>query len=376
MEASSETNVIRSLKENGFIATRIEEKQEETPFLQRKVPLKELALVCRQLSAMIRTGVPIIQAIRTVKEQIKNKKLHEILDSVSRDIANGDTVAEAFNKHQRYFPTLFNKLLYAAEVSGELDKVLYTLSESFQKDIKIRSKLRSAFTYPVFILVFAFIMVTALIVFVLPTFVNLFGNTDLPFITKMLMGTNQFLSKNGLYVLIAIGVLVFLAINWGKSKDGRKQIDYFLCRLPIFGDLVRKNVTFRFSQTLHDLHSSGVLIEKSLQIVSEVVNNAYYQKEIEKVREEVMEGSDIASALQRSGIFPYTLISMIRIGEESGELDILLKDVSEYSQNELEQRISEVTSFIEPLLLIIVGVFVGLAIIGILLPMYDGMMSV
>lgn len=378
MEANSKITVIRNLQENGYIPTHIEEKKEERPLFQRKVPLKELALVCRQLSTMVRTGVPIIQALQTVKMQIKNKKLHEILDSVTRDLANGNTVSEAFNKHQQYLPLLFVKLLYAAEVSGNLDDVLHTLAESFQKDIKVRSKLKNAFSYPIFILIFATIMVTALITFVLPTFVGMFKNTgaELPLLTKMLIVMNQFVMHYGLFLLIGFVFMILLVMHWVQTKEGRQKVDYLIGHLPLIGDMMNKHVTYRFSQTLHDLQSSGVLIERSLQIVSEVITNSYYSKRIQIVRDQVMKGSDIATALEKSEIFPHVLVSMVRIGEESGELDVMLKDVSEYSQDELDQKISELTAFIEPLLLIVVGLFIGLAIIGILLPMYDGMMNI
>lgn len=378
IEANSKINVIRSLQDNGYFPTHIEEKKEERPLFQRKVPLKELVLVCRQLGTMVRTGVPIIQAIQTIKKQIKNKRLGEILDSVIRDIANGDTLAEAFHKHQQYFPLLFIKLLFAAEASGNLDEVLHTLAESFQKEIKLRSKLKNAFTYPTFILIFAIIMITGLIIFVLPTFVSMFKNTgvELPFITRVLIGMNQFFAQNGWFVLMGLMIILFLVIRWGKSEAGRNKVDYLVCQLPIIGDMLNKHVTFRFSLTLYDLQSSGVLIEKSLQIVSEVITNSYFSKKIQMVREQVIKGSSIANALEQSGIFPHVLVSMVRIGEESGELDTMLKDVSEYSQDELDQKISETTAFIEPLLLIVVGLFIGLAIIGILLPMYDGMMNI
>lgn len=378
MEANSKLTVIRNLQDNGYIPTQIEEKKEERPLFQRKVPLKELAMVCRQLSTMIRTGVPIIQALQTVKKQIKNKRFYGILDSVIRDLADGDTVAEAFHKHQQYFPLIFVKLLYAAEVSGNLDEVLYTLAESFQKDIKVRTKLRNAFSYPIFILLFAMIMITALIIFVLPTFVNMFKNTgaELPFLTKLLIGMNQFMMHNGVFLVIGLVCILWLLIHWGKTPEGKRKVDYLICHLPIIGDMVNKHVTFRFSQTLKDLQSSGVLIERSLQIVSEVITNSYYSERIRKVRDQVMKGSGIAASLEKSGIFSYVLVSMVRIGEESGELDVMLKDVSEFSQNELDQKISEITAFIEPLLLIIVGLFIGLAIMGILLPMYDGMMNI
>lgn len=375
MEAQSSSGVIRSLHENGFFAIKVEEAVNEGTLFQRKISLRELTFLCKQLAALLKSGVPIIKAMHSVIEQVKNKKLRSILDGVIKDLENGATVYHAFHKHHYYFPSIFANLLYAAEANGQLDNVFTLLAQHFQKEHQIRKKIMNAISYPAFILLFAIIMVTGIITFALPTFIDMFESSgmSLPFITKMLLVIHSISKRYGWFLLLILGAGAITVIYIFHTEKGRNYLDSIFLRLPIIAGIIKKQGLFRFSQSLHDLYASGVSIEKSLQIVAEIVPNHVLRHEILEARQQVINGKSIAESFRQSKFIPTNALAMIKIGEESGELETLLKDVALMSKEEFEQKANELTTFIEPLLLILVGLFVGLVILGTLLPIYNGM---
>ena len=378
MEASSQLDLVRKLQNNGYTVTHIKEKNQEIQLFIRKIPLKEMFFLCKQLGTMVRSGVPVIQGLKMIEHQVKYKKLQSILHVVIQDLLNGEDVADAFKKHEAYFPPLFINMLYSAELSGNLEEALFLLANNFQREIEVRRKLKSAFTYPIVIFIFANIVALALILYALPTFIDMFdkANAELPLITKILLAIHGVLIHNWFYLFIGLGVSLFILMQWKSSEEGKRKFDYLLTKIPIINRLLIQAVVYRFGQTLHDLYKSGISIEDGLKVVSKVVNNAYFGDAILQIREEVQNGSDITTAMNKSHLFPDLLVSMVQVGEETGDLETLLKDVAEYNQKELEQSVNQFTSVIEPLLLIFIGLMIGGIIMGILLPMYGGITMV
>ncbi|MGO4890564.1 type II secretion system F family protein [Anaerobacillus sp. MEB173] len=378
MEAHSPLEIVRKLEGTGYTVTRVEEKKHDRNLFEKKVSLKELAVLCRQLSTMVRTGVPIIEALNTIGGLVKDKTLKQMLPQISEDIADGSTLAGAFEKHNNHLPPIFVNMLRSAEVSGDLDHTLNVLAENFQNDHKVRSKVKSALAYPIVIIIFANAMIFGLITFALPTFIGMFEGTDtpLPLITQILIVINRFITNQGIILFITLIILTVIGVKWGTTESGRRAIDYSLMKLPLVGDLVTKTVVYRFSQSLRDLYESGISVDESLAMTSKIVNHSYFSKSIDRAREEIRKGADIASSLDKSGLFPPVLISMLRVGENTGDLNTLLTDVATYSQRELEQKIDLFISLIEPILIVSIGIVVGGVIVGILLPMYDGMLLI
>lgn len=374
IEAYSEQDLIRKLENSGYIVTHIEEKQEHRLF-QKKIPNKELAFFCRQLSSMIRTGVPIIQAINLAETQVKNKKLKEVLGQVTNDLLNGENLSKSFQKHERFFPPLFINMLFASEESGELDHVLNLLADSFQSTHQVTGKVRAAFAYPIVIIIFANIVSLGLILYALPTFLTMFENKreELPIITKILLLIHNGLMNYGLILLILLFLLVLLGMKLLTNPNVRKWVDFQLIKTPLVGRLITDVMVYRFSQCIHDLYKSGISIDRSLDITAKIISNKYFSKEIRDISGEIRSGVELGNALEKRAIFPSILVSMVKVGEETGDLDLLLEDLSNYTKKELEMKVSQMTSLIEPLLLIVIGLMVGSIIIGILLPMYDGM---
>lgn len=374
IEAYSEVDLIRRLQNSGYTVTHIEEKQVNS-FYVKKIPNKEMAFFCRQLSSMTRTGIPIIQAIKMVETQIKNKKLKAILGLVITDLLNGENLSQAFKKHERYFPPLFVNMLFASEVSGELDHVLSLLADSFQRTHQVTAKVRGAFAYPTVIVIFANIVSLGLILFALPTFLSMFENSgaELPLITQILLFIHTALMNYGIYLLIIFGLCVAAGMKLLTNYKIKRWVDYQLLRVPIVGMLITEVMVYRFSQCLHDLYKSGISIDKSLEITAKIINNKHFSEEIHNICEEIRSGIEFGTALEKRGVFPSILVSMVKVGEETGDLDTLLEDLSTYTKNELDMKVNQMTSLIEPMLLIFIGLMVGSIIIGILLPMYDGM---
>lgn len=378
LEAANEVQLIQNLREHGYTLISLSLHQEKKHLLEPRVSAKELAVICRQLSTVLRVGMPILQGIKLIQKQVKQKRLKEILVQVEQDLKKGDSLTEAFQKHSSFFPPLFIRMLYSAEMSGNIEQVLKIMAENFQKEHQIKSKIKKALIYPSFILGFALVMAQLLILFALPTFMEMFerANLPLPMVTKLLIAVEQGLRAYGLFILLLLVLFLLLAKELLTWEPFRKRVDYMLYHAPLLGRTVKKLVTFRFSQTLRDLYASGLGIEQALQIAAEVVNNSYIVDKVSQIREEVHNGLSVAAALQQSGVFPDLLVSMIQVGEETGDLETLLTDVAEYNQFELEQEIEQMIALIEPILLILVGMLVASIIVAILLPMYDSMLVV
>jgi len=378
LKANSELDLLKELQGNGYTVTKIREKKEEKPFFQKKISLKEMAMLCRQLGTMVRVGVPILQALNTIERQTDNKLLKNILSKVAGELSVGTTLSTAFEKHDQYFPPLFTKMLRVAEKGGNLENSLALLAETFNKDYLVNKRIKSALTYPIVVLVVAIALVIFLMVFILPIFVDMFKGMDvpLPLLTRILLGIKDFFVSFGLYLLILLGFAGYFLFQWIKTDKGKETIDELLLKIPIVKGILQKVAAYRFSQTLRDLYASGVPIESSLQTVSQVIGNKYISKHLQEVIADIGRGTGITEALEKADIFPDLLISMVRIGEETGDMETMLGEVSNYSQYELEQGINQFVSLIEPLMIIFIGVFVGMIVISVILPIYESMSQI
>ena len=269
-------------------------------------------------------------------------------------------------------------MIRAAETGGNLENSLGMLAETFQKDFLVNKRVKSALTYPSVVLGFALVMLTFLIIFILPTFVDMFKgmNVPIPFLTRVLLGIEGFVVSFGIYILIGLFFAVYGIYKWIKTEKGREKVDIFLYRIPIIKGILQKMAAYRFSQTLRDLFSSGVPIESALGTVAEVINNKVISNAIRAAINDVSQGIGITEALDKTGVFPDLLITMVRIGEETGDMETMLGEVSSYSQYELEQGINQLVSLIEPVMVIGVGFLVGGIVISIILPLYEGMSQI
>ncbi|MBO8171962.1 MAG: type II secretion system F family protein [Bacillaceae bacterium] len=375
LQAKTEWDLIRDLHGKGYTVTAINEKRSEETFYTRKIPVQDLAVLCRQLSTTLRVGIPIVEGIETVAKESGNTRLKSILDQVTADLVAGMTLSQAFARHARFFPPLFIRMLQVAEASGNLEHVLHILSHTFREEYLIMKKVKGAFLYPLFVLGFALVIASIMMMYVLPVFLDMFDKTDaeLPLITRVVLYLQQFVAENGIYVAATLLLALLTAARWLATDTGRRMRDYLLLHVPPVSRIIKKIETYRFSQTLKDLYASGISIEKSLQILSEVSGNTYFSDAVREAQGAVRKGGRMSDALSASPLFPGLLLSMVKVGEETGEMETLLQEVATYMEHDVDEELNQLVALIEPALMILVGAMVAALMASVIIPIYDSM---
>ena len=338
-----------------------------------KVKLKDMVVFNRQFSALINAGVAMMRALTLMADQADNPKLRMILNEVKSDVEQGVSLSDAFARHPETFDALYVSMIRAGETGGVLDEVLNRIAKFMEDRARLVSQVKAALTYPAIVTVLAMIIFFIMLTFVLPKFSQLFGRLggELPAYTQFLINISQFLRSAWLLVLIvAVIGLVFLFKQIYATDTGRYHIDKISLKLPVFGDLLKKVAIARFTRTFGTLVRSGVPILNSLEIVEESAGNAVLARIVSEVREEVTQGGSISDPLSRSELFPMMVVSMIAIGEETGELDAMLSKIADFYDMEVEAAVNALTSLLEPLMIVVLGGLVGAVIVGMYLPLF------
>ncbi|MGB3862851.1 MAG: type II secretion system F family protein [Candidatus Aminicenantaceae bacterium] len=354
----------------------IERKKAELriPFLKtQKVKLKELAVYSRQLSVLIDAELPLIQGLTILAEQTKNRYFKQVIKDVRGDVEAGSTLNQAKKKFPRIFDDLYCNLVASGEQSGSLDIMLRRLSEFLEKIVRLRSQIKQAMIYPSAIVIFAVIVVIFMLWKVIPVFANIFielGAT-LPSLTAFIMALSVFVQKYILFIFAGIIALVFAFRYARRTESGRKVIDRWLLRMPLFGSLLEKVGLSRVTRTLATLLSGGVPMLESLKITSSTAGNVIIEDQIMRARSLVAEGTSLTDAFKEVGHFPFMLIQMIGVGEATGTLDEMLTKLADFYDEEVEASVSNLLAVMEPVLLIFVGGMVGTIVISMYLPIFS-----
>ena len=340
-------------------------------FFRRKKRTSELAMVTRQFSTLLESGIPMAEALRALSDQIQQKDLGTTFRNLRERISSGNSLAEAMGHHPMVFENLYVNMVKAGEAAGNVDVVLRRLAEYLLKQNQMRNKIGAAMMYPIVMVGVGVIVVSILMAFVVPKIVGLVKarGEGLPVPTEILIFSSDFL-RNYWY-LIALG-LVAISLLFGavrKTPDGRYAIDNFLLKAPIFGDLIRKQAVSRFATTFSTLMKSGVPVLECLLIVRNVVNNAVVERVLDTVHDRIMEGADISTPLKNSKVFPPAVGYMVSIGEQSGRLEEILDKLSETYDEEIDIAVQKMTSVLEPILILGMAAVVAFIVISILLPM-------
>ena len=325
----------------------------------------------RQLATLIKAGVPLVDSLAAIVEQVENPKLKRILARVRTDVNEGAPFWRALAVHDKVFETTYYNMARAGESSGNLDTVLARLADFTESQVRLRNKIIGAMTYPIIMLCISFLIVTGMMVFVVPQITVMFEDlgADLPPLTKVLIFMSGAMTK-GWPLLLGGGAAIYYGFKrWKNSESGADTWDALLLKVPILGDLIRKIAISRFSRTLATLLSSGVPLLTAMEIVENVVANRVLAKVLLEARNAIREGDSIAGPLKRSNQFPPMVVHMISIGERSGELENMLKNVSESYENQVDTRVNALTSLLEPLMIVFMGVVVAFLVAAILLPM-------
>jgi len=339
----------------------------------QKVKVRDLALFCRQFATTLRSGITVVDSISILRKQTTSKKLSQVLDMVYDEILKGNSLSASMAKEPKVFPFLLINMIETGEVSGNLDNVMEDMADHFEKEYRLGQKVKGALTYPIVVSIVAVLMVALLLTFVMPTFVSMFDSfgAELPGPTKLLMGISDSLKYFWYLYILIIGTSTYLIKKYINTPQGRHRYDKFLLKMPIFGALNTKVVMERFASTISVLLSSGVDILQAIEIVQRVVGNEHIKESLEQVREGVRKGFGLGKTMEATGSFPPLVYQMVDVGENSGTLDFVLQKVADFYESEVETAIGQLTTMIEPLIIIVLGGVVGFIVISMILPIFD-----
>lgn len=375
MNAMDQEEVGARLRQQGLNPSKIRPKGAGLNIgLGGRVPLKNLVVFTRQFATMIDAGLPIVQCIELLAGAEPHKGFQKMLLQLKADVEAGSTLADAMKRHPGAFDQLYVSLVTAGEEAGILDTVMNRLAIEIEKTQKLRRRIRGAFTYPTIVLVVAVVVVILLLYKVIPTFTAMFsemGGGELPGPTRFVVALSEFVQTNILF--IAGGLFAFVIfIGWAlKYPPTRAIFDAGILKAPLFGPLVRKASVARFTRTLGTMVASGVPIVDSLEIVSKTSNNYTIEKSILYVRDKISEGQNMVDPLTETGVFPHMVVQMIGVGESTGALDTMLNKIADFYEDEVDVAVENLTSLLEPLLMVFLGIVVGGMLIAMYLPIFN-----
>jgi type IV pilus assembly protein PilC len=338
-----------------------------------KVPAKVLTVFTRQLSTLISAGLPLLRSLRTLSKQEKNQNLKKIMGVLAESVEGGTTFSEALAQHPKAFNKLYVNMVKAGELGGVLEVVLTRLAEFAEKSQRIRGKVTSAMVYPIVVLTIAVLIVAFLMLFIVPKFEAIFqdmlGGRPLPVITQIIMDLSRFIQGHFI-VLIVAGVVLGVGLRLALRLPGiATAVDRYKLKLPLFGDLLTKTSVARFSRTLGTLVSSGVPILQALQITRDTAGNERVSEAIESIHDNVKEGESMVTPMEASQIFPPMVVSMVQVGEETGQLPDMLTKVADVFEEEVDTAVAGLTSLLEPVMIVVLALIVGTIVVALFLPL-------
>jgi len=379
IDAISQSAAVSMIRDKGMVPLSVELAQ-AVPFMKMDleriwegVSLRELSVFFRQLATLIGAKVSIVLSLRTIGGQSENTYLKSAIDGMADDIENGSSFSEAMGKYPPIFKELMIAMVRAGELSGNLQRSVEFLANNAEKNYELNSKIKGAMFYPLFVLSFATIIGFAVVSFVIPKLTAVFNgaNVQLPWYTQALMSLGSFMSQYWPIVLIAMIAIICGVIYYMKTEDGRREWDMFKMKLPVFGNLYKYIYISRFSDNLAVLLEGGIPIVRALTIVSEVVSSTTYEAVILRAADEVRSGGAMSNVLARSEYFPPIVSQMIKIGEESGKISEVLQNVSTFYTQETDRITRNLSTMLEPIMIIFLGGIVAVLVFSVFVPIYD-----
>lgn len=381
IEGTSSSVVAKALRERGMIPLQVEEKQTSVfqteiriPGLSKRVKQRDVVIFSRQFATMVNSGLSLIRALTVLEEQVESDPFRDVLSKVRTDVERGTSLSAAMDRHPKVFTDLYVSMIRAGEIGGVLDETLLRLADILEAQMNLRSKIRSAMAYPAVIGLLIVSVTTAMIIFVVPVFTNLYselGDAELPLATKMLVGLSTVLTSYWWLVISLSALAIWGFRRWITTDQGHLTWDTIKLKLPVFGKLAHKTALSRFSRTLAVLSRTGVPILQAIDIVADTSGNRLVAKALEEVKDSVRSGESLAQPLSRHAVFPPMVVQMMTVGEETGELDGMLAKVADFYEREVEDTVNALTSLIEPLLIVVMGISVGAILISLYLPIFN-----
>jgi len=374
IDAPDRTSAVGELRRRSILVTRIAEKPaaKVAPKKSGKVKDKEMAIFTRQFSTMIDAGLPLVQCLNVLADQSESKNLRSVTASVAKSVEEGATLADSLRKHPRTFDDLYTNMVDVGEAGGILDVVLQRLAVYIEKAASLKRKVKSALVYPCSIMGVALLVIVFMLTFVIPTFARMFKEmgAELPLPTKIVIGMSDFVRGFFWLIGLAIAGAVFGLRAYHRTDNGHFTIDALLLEVPIFGVILRKVAVARFTRTLGTLVHSGVPILEALRITATTAGNKVVEAAVLQCRNSVTEGKTLAEPLRSSGVFPPMVVQMVSVGEQTGALDAMLSKIADFYDDEVDTAVATLTSLLEPMMIVFLGVVVGGLVVAMYLPIF------
>jgi len=374
MEGQSESDAVTALHKKEFVVLKVEAvRSVQRKHYGGKVKSEDLVIFSRQLATMIDAGIPVVQALSILSEQIETKSFKDIVETIARDIRAGTSLSDAIAKYPAVFSELFVNMTRAGEASGMLDEVLDRLASYLEKSLALARKVKSSLVYPTVVIIMAMAITAVLLLKVVPTFKGIFEmlGGQLPMLTRVLIGVSDILRQ---YFILAVIVLAASVVVFKKivsTESGRRNLDGFKLRVPVLGDLFRKVAIAKFSRTFSTLVKSGVNVLSALDIVAKTSGNKVVEETVAACRTAVRNGEPIAASLMKSNVFPPMVCRMISVGEQTGQLEKMLSKIADFYDEQVDAQVAGLTSMIEPLVIAFLGIIVGGIVIALFLPVFQ-----
>lgn len=370
MRAGGKASVNATLRRQGITVVNVKEQKFSSG---KKIKEKDIAIFTRQLATMMKAGVPLLQAFDISAKGNANPTMSKLLQDIRADVETGSSLSTAFRKHPLHFDALFCNLIAAGEQAGILEDLLDRLAIYKEKTLALKSKIKSAMFYPVAVIIVAVVIVSVIMVFVIPAFKDVFTSfgADLPAPTLMVMAISDFMRSYWYILFGAIGGgIYFLLQAWRRSPEIQKSIDRGLLKVPVFGEIIRKATIARWTRTLGTMFAAGVPLVEALDSVGGASGNAVYTEATKRIQSQVSTGTSLTVAMQEAGVFPPLVTQLVSIGEESGSLEHMLSKVADFFEAEVDDAVAAMSSLIEPILIVFLGVIIGGIVIAMYLPIF------
>ena len=370
MRAGGEAMVSASLRRQGVMVNKVKKRRMSGG---KSIKQKDIAVFTRQLSTMMRAGVPLIQSFDIVARGSTNARMTRLLTDIRTDVETGTSLSAAFRKHPLYFDALYCNLVEAGEAGGILETLLDRLAIYQEKTMAIKNKIKSALIYPIAVLVVAFVVLSVIMIFVIPAFEDVFKSfgADLPAPTLFVIAMSKFFVSYWYLIFGSLGGgTYFFLQSWKRSIKMQKVMDRMLLRVPVFGELVNKSSVARWTRTLSTMFAAGVPLVEALDSVGGASGNAVFQEATEQIQRDVSTGSALTTSMQTTGVFPVMVLQMCAIGEESGSLDAMLGKAAEFYEDEVDEAVKGLSSLMEPFIIVILGILIGGIVVSMYLPIF------
>lgn len=370
MRAGGEAMVGATLRRQGILVQKVKKRRLSAG---GSVKPKDIAIFTRQLATMMKAGVPLLQSFDIVARGSTNPRVTKLLNDIRGDVETGTSLSQAFRKHPMHFDALYCNLVEAGEAAGILETLLERLATYQEKTLAIKQKIKSALTYPIAVMVVAFVVVAVIMIFVIPAFKEVFSSfgADLPAPTLFVIAMSEIFVKYWWAIFGAIGGSIYFFLQtWKRSEVMQKRMDRLLLRVPIFGDLIFKSAVARWTRTLSTMFSAGVPLVESLDSVGGAAGNAVFAEATEQIQKDVSTGTSLTTAMQTANLFPVMVLQMAAIGEESGALDHMLGKAADIYEQEVDESVKALSSLMEPFIIVFLGTLIGGIVVSMYLPIF------